>query len=395
MLKKILFLFPLVYWLNYKLSFALLLLCCIFILLNKLSHKTNQNVVFLSDVFFLCYFIFSLYGVLFYSGFESLFFKMTIYPWLITFVFQNIKLRSEDVEKVVLGILISILMLGLFIFFQEKPGVFTFSIDFIINRNRVFYFRGGDNAIGPTLLSSLLAISSIFIIIFLIKKKKFRKSKIIILSLLLLLLLISGGRASLFALMFSVAVTASFYIQNRDVFLRTVITLVSFACALFIFFVFLDFAQKADIPLFRGLYRFNELRDDNFLTRVGAWQISWDFIKSNPFGYGYSFLLNRIGRTPHNEIVAQLLGGGFISALFFFALFIYFLKNSVNVILEKADKKMVPITTIAIICFFSILGLTENFSVSGNSTFYPIVWIIFGLNNNLLRGYNKKTRICL
>jgi len=127
----------------------------------------------------------------------------------------------------------------------------------------------------------------------------------------------------------------------------------------------------------------NPLEDHNLLVRLVEWTRAWEMIEDEPWGSGYNAYYAVYERTPHNEVLGQWIGGGWLGALLYLVLVGYLTARSSVHVLLRLEPNLQSLTHY---CALSMLGitwltmLTEHVSRGGMTTFYPIVWMAVGLS---------------
>ena len=128
---------------------------------------------------------------------------------------------------------------------------------------------------------------------------------------------------------------------------------------------------------------FNVGADYSFVVRLGLWSQALELFYEAPFfGNGYGEFQREVGRTTHNEILGHMAGGGLVGAFFACGVYIMVGYRSVRYLYRGggSDQDAVFVKlSLALVITALVVGVTENFSESYNSTLLPFLWFFFGL----------------
>ena len=374
------------YWINVDYGFFLSTLILLLSLGRNIFIRKKYYFNF-KDILFVIYAVIALMPIVSYRLDINVFFRIIIYPWLLTLIFQNIDYNTKRLKILYASIIVVAIILSSIMFFQASPGTFKFNLDYILTKEREFgfYFLNGNVKLGPTTIASVILVTISGLMFFRKFSTNWKTSLLLFLSILffLMLLIISGGRNAL--LTFLIILTIYYFLNIKQKSRSVFIQLLSFSLILgFLFFIFniaILFQNNDFVARLYGLI--NPTSDSSIMTRMYLWGSALLLIGTNPGGLGFSYFFDKYGLTTHNEFLAQLVATGIIGAIVYYILLFYIgknmfvsLKNNIKNknVLAYASYFSFTIFTIALFSMF-----TENISYSSQNILYPILWITVGV----------------
>lgn len=318
----------------------------------------------------------------------TFFLRVVLYPWAVSFVFQNV-VWSWPRLRLWVGVTLSVCFVTVAVMlFQEAPGSFEVSLDRLLtlDRTRGFYYRG-DERIGPNAAAAMSVMGLALTLAVL----RFRRAPLVVALPLIgcfgLMLGVSGGRIAtvgFLALVAQFVVTG--VIREEGPRLRHVGQTVVLVALLGVgggaLYNTLSATQGERFESrVEGVA--NPLEDHNLIVRLTDWARAVDMIRSAPNGLGYNAYFESYDRTPHNELLGQWIGGGWAGAFLYLILMGAITARLVRLVLFARPP---PLEAFCHYLALSALGLTwlamitEHISRGGMNTFYPIVWMIVGLS---------------
>ena len=380
------------YWISPTLSLILTSFLAFFVLSN--AFRKGTVAFYTKDRIYLIYLVLA-----FFSGIPNIeaissFIRFALYPFLIMIIFQNLTIKTKYYNIIILILAIILVFIAGLMFFQTGPFRFDFSIHYIlkVDRNKGFYFMTDLGRVGPTKLAYILA--TIFILV-LSRIKYISKHKIKVYSSIILLIpfiLIVAGRNSWIGLFLFILIYAYRDYEAERNFQKY-----------FIFFALIGIIIVGYLflePIISGnTYNrlsllFEPFGDNSFLTRLYLWNTALDIIAINPIGVGYNYFVTLYMISPHNELLAQLMGAGWLGA-FFFILFYFVVFLDIK---KELKVNYSPIHNYINFVAFSLLVIniiammTDNITLSSETTTYPVLMVVIGLSYSLKNKYLLKTK---
>jgi hypothetical protein len=302
----------------------------------------------------------------------------------VSIIFQNLRMTWID-RKVWLVLVLAIVYMAVsWMLFQVSPGQFDFSLNRLLtlDRTRGFYWLGEERT-GPN-KAAMLCVAGIA---FTLASLKFRVLKTpaagLIVSSLTVLLIVAGGRiatvsAAGLVLLYGLVSTGGNRLRHT---LIAASLLALFAGAAFGMYTVLSGTQ-AEIVAERVEGISDPLQDRSLLARFNDWARATDMVRAAPGGLGFNAYYELYNRTPHNELLGQLIGGGWAGALAYFGLMGYLAWRSGVHVFRRMDgsvKSQDHYLAFSLLCVTWLAMLTEHISRGGMSSFYPLLWMAVGL----------------
>lgn len=389
-------LFVLVYTTNQIVGFGLAaVLTCLAPLDRGLSGawvRFNRK-----DVLYAAYAVVAIVPTLrFGDAYEATFYlRIVVYPWLVSFVFQNVNLSYARLKIWSLLVLLVAFATVALMLFQEAPGQFSISLDRLLtlDRSRGFYYRG-DERIGPNaaaaMCSAAIAVG--------LALHKFRRIGVLagaaLLAVFVPLLMIAGGRnawLSVILLLGLYGVTGFGQSVARGMSQRiTTVAIVGFVglLAVVMYEGLLSAHGSAFQERVAGIA--NPLEDLSVRQRFYYWAVAVAMIQNQPWGLGFNAYYALYERTPHNEILGQWIGAGWIGAVFYLVLVGYLFVRSFAIVrrgLRNTDEGFSHYLLLSLLTVAGLAMLTEHISRGGMNTFYPLVWMAVGFSYAAAGGH--------
>jgi len=371
-----------------------LLLCEESILKNKYDSYGSGIVVCKSDIFFLLYvmFAFAPAAVVDRDISIPLALKIAVYPWMITFAFQNIRYNKDTLVRVLYCLFIASSVIIIIMYFQERFGVFNFSLEYAISKNRSygFFFMDEYRTVGPTTVSSMILMCILILIQLLRVSIRYVYLILPLLIIYLFLLVIAGGRIAIIATIIALAFNLS--VMKKKIFMKYFVGasgLVLFSCIIYFFVIFhRNLAILPDAFFERMSLSLTALYDESLGIRIFLWENALGLFLDNWWGYGYDYFSNRFFWSTHNELLGQIVGIGFIGTLFYLLIYIYFFKRNIEMLkMVKKEVLFLPILAVSLLISLFFIGMSENYSYSSNNILYPLIWVVFGISNGLKKHF--------
>jgi O-antigen ligase len=366
-------------WLSQaNLYFALAILLVLFIFDVLLKGKPVKFHFILLPI--LLWIIFAFPGS-YYNNDLSFFIKILITPLLVLFICSNLVLTRGQLKLVMRIALAVFFIISMIMFFQVDYRVFNFNILDSISRSRFHgYYLVSKEPLGPNLFAIYLALSVLTAyILFISSESKYRIGYFLILLTTGYLLLTIASRNLIVALVI-IFIVNQFIEQHKIGFVdfskrAAKLSLVG----LVLIFVTLPFLSDEIFERFEVISTMTA--DQSLLTRFHLWGASIDSFLASPFtGNGYSYIYNLHNMTSHNEFLSHLSGGGLFSGIMFLVTYLslFFIAKSK---LYSVDKEhfFYARYTFSLLFLTLSFGFTEAYSFGMNVTFYPLIWLFFGM----------------
>jgi len=321
-----------------------------------------------------------MYETAFYCG-------IVLYPWLVSFLFQNMTIDWPRVTG--WSLLTTAIACGTVavLLFQVAPGQFDISLERLVtlDRNRGFVYRG--DRTGPNKAASM-ALAGFAVILALLK---FRRLPFMVgvpvLATLSVLLMIAGGRiaslsASVLILIYGVTAFQGGLRQRGRQLAGAAALMIVLAPGAVLTYRTLN-ATHGERFQERVEGVTNPLEDRSLLVRLEDWSRAAEMIRGDPWGLGFNAYYASYGRTPHNELLGQWIGGGWVGAALYVCLIVYLVIRSWSVVMYRLTCTTEGFTHYVLLSLLSaacLVMLTEHITRGGLSTFYPIVWMAVGLS---------------
>jgi hypothetical protein len=377
----LLYVFILTFWAG-TLASMLLLISILSLISIKRIILQKRLINFSSiDVLFFLYAISALPGSILY-GSEITYLKVVIYPWLIVHTISELK-GVIEIDLVIKLLALSLIIVIVYIYFQKILGQFEFSLHYILTKHRDKFYLFSETPLGPTTISGLLVVFINILLFYIDTSKKVQFAVVFsIMMVSVYLVIVAASRTSYIALVVSFALYVFLKNIKSGLFKGTLYSSVLILVSGVVVYIAIHYS----LPYFHHNYlaRMDVLltgRADNSLgTRIFLWNKAIFLSMDNPFGYGYTYFFEKYKLTTHNEILGQLVGGGFFALSFY--LLIYwgalkaifdFLKRGHNGQYQKF------IMFFCVFIAYAITGLCENYSYSSSILIYPVYWILLAI----------------
>lgn len=311
--------------------------------------------------------------------------RLVFYPWLVSLLFQNLSVSYPRARMLLGTVVVVSIVVGAIMVFQAAPGVFDFSFNRLVglDRQRGFYFLS-DEPSGPNSVAYMTAIG-IAAALGIGKGGKLSLWWFVAVGVLLVLLVASGGRIAWAAVITIVLLAALFdgaghpAIEARSIAIATAAVAAALGIGWWLGSQILVGASGAGFAeRLAGLA--NPTEDESFSVRAIYWGAAIEMFLSNPWGHGFNAYFERFGRTPHNELLGQLVASGWHGTVGYVILMVV----SVFLVFRAWRSASAPrermMASAAVYCSV-IIGLamiTENVSRAGMKGVYPAFWMLVG-----------------
>jgi len=380
-------LFVLSYWINALWS---VFICFILIALTLLNIFTNQskNLHFSGiDVLLFAYLLFALIPTVLHGRYEP-YFKVVLYPCTVFFIFSNIDFNHKILIRIVYATLISTSAIVIVMYFQDHYGSFNFSMEHILTQkrgNRGFWFISSDSKVGPTTIASIIVVTGLLFYSLLLRSMKFAFMKAIGLVLSIFFLIMVSGRTAYVAFAIAIFTMHIFSpLEKKSTKTIRAILFLSFSIgslglANYLLTHVFSSGELRRLSFFTDLFTTGSFSDVSMWTRIFLWTAAMKMASRSFFGYGYDSFGDNFNLSTHNEILGQLIGGGWIATCCFLAIYVYmwFLALKLRK-LGISETGYVITFVLALIVVAFVIGLTENYSKSSSNILHPLFWFYFG-----------------
>ena len=373
------------YYFNIKYSLIFIPICLFITIISQIqSHQ--KFVINNKDRICLLLFFLVLFNVV--SGTEKIFnlVIIIIYPWMISLFFQNIKFNEQNLLRCINCIGMSALILGTLLFFNPGDvGSWDFSLEYILSRNRQGSMSLHDSSIliGPTQLSSLFGLAYLIVIYSFKLSKNFIIIKSIMFAYIVLIVIVLSSRTTWAALVLLTLLIVFKNISLKQITIAILLCISSVVIIMNIDYVLPGFNKyQLDILSERMAFITSPEERVHLGSRLIRWNLALDLAQNNYFGRGYSYFDSVTkGGTPHNEILGQLVGVGYLGL--FLVLCIYgIIYTQFKLLFNHLKKETIYLIKLIFIYIF-IISLFENYSYAMYNKLYPLIWIVFGMISSM------------
>jgi hypothetical protein len=310
---------------------------------------------------------------------------LVLYPWLVSFFFQNVRYSHRRVGLLVHGMLIGSLAISTLMVFQTSPGELSLRVDRLFtaaaDRNAGFVFREGET-VGPNVVAFLSAA----VVVLLLASAKYGRRAGFLSYLLILFpaayLMSAGGRMAWIG---TAACIVLFLVLPGDRpssrWSRTVgatLLVAALGAVVVIMYDNLELVGGAQIRE-RASGLLNPTSDATVRFRQFYWALALRLTMLNPIGWGFNDFYERYGYSTHNELLGQLVGAGWLAALLFVVLFSYLWIAVLRSHPEARSQKYARFLLLCLLLLTSLAMLTENVSRVMLNTYYPLLWVAVGM----------------
>jgi len=339
------------------------------------------------DLVFLAYIFVALFVTVVHAGTRDLAFAVRLvgYPWAVSFLFQNLWMTERRVNVLLKGVMAVALIVTAVMLFQVAPGSFSVSPVrlFTLDRQQGFYFLS-DTTSGPNTVA-YLAAAGLAAGVGLFKGGRATSPVVIAGGVLLVFLVVSGGRMAWAAVGTVLLVATVFDGRGRPVlrFRRFAAGLVAMSLVVAIGWwassrILAGEAGAGFEQRLAGIA--NPTEDQSFAVRATYWAAAVEMFLENPMGHGVNAYNDRFGRTPHNEVLGQLVATGWHGTLIYLGMlgvtaFLLLLAWRQGVSGAQAS-----VRSAAVYCglIVALAMFTEHVSRAGINGLYMIFWILVG-----------------
>lgn len=368
---------------------ALILVLVTVSLMTRLASR-RVPVVNGKDLVFVLYAVAALPPVLLNPSQGMLWARIIVYAWLITLAFQNLQHRERDVWLTFWVLYVSLVMVSSVMLFQIAPGRFDFSIERLatLDRQKGFYFTS-ETRVGPNIAAYAGAAAVVLALV----RMRFRRGRLLLnLGAVVapaVLLFVSGGRNAWVAT--ALCCTLYLFYQPRGLRVRRPLALKALrlvSTALGIMFVVALVAQAVaagqDTEAVQRLQDMvDPANDQNVKFRMTYWALAMGMVQQRPLGWGFGAFKERYGYSTHNELLGQLVGGGWAATVLFVVLLGMLWWHALRM---RRDTPVADAVRFAALCFLLMTCLamvTENITVSLMNTYMPVFWTVLGISYGL------------
>lgn len=327
---------------------------------------------------FLCYLFFSLLAN--FSDLDASIAKAIFIPYGVFFLFYFFG-RAGLVSFLDLNraLVVGCFFISVNMFFQESPGVYVFSTEYALYRERWmgYFVLGVDEPVAPNIFAQIVGVGSIFSLNLIVASRIwYKRMMYAVLALCFLFFVVSSGSRSV--LIASVVCSIILVYFNRTArggqeskgFL---LAFYAFLFVLFFGYVISFFAAESQ-DISDRISSFSDLSaDHSFMTRVGLWADALMFAFENPLGGVLHTFFDMHYFSPHNEVLGVLLLSGFLGA-FSYILLWFGVGKMAWMVAVRAGQNIY----FSVFVFTVFVSFTEHFTFSSGRFFSPIVFAFFG-----------------
>ena len=261
-------------------------------------------------------------------------------------------------------------------------------MDYMFTKKRYkgFWFIRADSTVGPTTISSIIVINILLLYSILVRSKTLLLVKVAGMLFAVSLLIMASSRTAYIA--FAVAMATMYFLgpfekKSRNdirVIIFLFISTASVGMANYFWTRFFSSNQLRRLEFFSDLYGKGNITLELMGDRLFLWNTAIKMSLESFLGSGYNAFGKRFNLTTHNELLGQLVGGGWLATCCFITIFVYmwFLALKLRNLRISGIGYIVSFV-LALIMVALIVGLTENFSKSSSNILYPIFWFYFGI----------------
>jgi O-antigen ligase len=319
---------------------------------------------------------------------------IVILPWMTSLAMQNVRWTPARVRIVLWGLTAVATGAAGIMLFQVAPGVFDVSLRRLVTLDRGlgFYFHG-DRPSGPNAVAFMAAAGVGLSLTYLKYIAPLSPGAYALLMTNLAFLVAAGGRnawvsaGGLLILFAFIGRTGAFSV--RSLLGGSVVLL---AAAVVVTVMLRALLGEHGYELQDRLVGLITPADDhNARIRLTYWARAVVMILARPSGWGFDAYYAEYERTPHNELLGQLIGGGLLGTVGFVALVAVVGARSVGLLLRPSGaswRQAAHYAAFSMLCITALASVTEHISRAGMATFYPLVWVCVGVSYgaSALRG---------
>ncbi|HET7459859.1 MAG TPA: O-antigen ligase family protein, partial [Longimicrobium sp.] len=311
--------------------------------------------------------------------------RLVVFPWLVSFVFQNVPLTRRQLTLATDAMLLVATVIGAAMLFQDASGNFHFTLQQLLavqESRRVFYFSSAQMGIN----GAAFLLAAAFLIALAQIKFAWGSAalRVALLPVLFTLLIFAGARsvwlgagAGLVLFLFFGRALPRW--RSPVPTLSRVLVAVGIVVAAVLSFRAL--ISDSGIGFLTRMEGFtNPLDDATLLVRLRYWQLAVDMIHQHPLGAGFNAYYAKYGRTPHNEVLGQLIGAGWLGAAVYFAVFGYLCWRAVKLLRSRSGAEaFVPYLAVSLLALMAFGMATENITRVTLGTLAPLFWAVMGM----------------
>ncbi|HSH74120.1 MAG TPA: O-antigen ligase family protein, partial [Longimicrobiales bacterium] len=336
------------------------------------------------DGLFLAYAGFALLPLVSDPSQTPYFVGIVVYPWLISFVFQNIRYDERRVQLYLYALMAVSILLGAFMVFQVAPLQFDFSLTHLVSldRGQGFFFRDEDR-VGPNTVAYVSAAAIVFVLTYL-KFSRDHTSFLLygILMIPTLFLVVSGGRN---AWVGTTVCFIAFLLYRSGIRSQNLVR--AFQATLIIAAVAVTaYLTSVAVSAFHGDTFANRLRgladlgsDETTQVRLLYWADAITLSLRAPWGVGFNEYFSRYDRSPHNELLGQMLGAGWLGAVVYFVLLAFLWHRVLRMDRTNRMSNQIRFACLCLLVVATLAMVTENISRSTINSFSTVFWISMGM----------------
>jgi len=284
------------------------------------------------------------------------------------------------------ALVIACFFVSINMFFQESPGVYVFSTEYILYRERWmgYFVLGVDEPVAPNIFSQMVGVGSILSLnLVMASRVWYQRMAYALLTFCFLFFVVSSGSRSV--LVASVVCSIILVYFNRSVHSKdrsngVLLTFYGFLFVCFFGYIISFFATESQ-DISARMSSFSDLSSDHsFMTRVGLWGDALIFASENPLGGVLNSFFDIYYFSPHNEVLGALLLSGFLGAAFYILLLFGIGKVAWALAARRAQN-----IYLSVFVFTIFVSFTEHFTFSSGRFFAPIVFALFGYMIGVVR----------
>ncbi len=359
-----------------------------------LQNNGSHSIVILNkDFLFFGLFIFGIIGN---AGNLSIVLNKIIYPWLITFIFQNISYSKKHFSRLflVFGVAVTYQVFKMTMF--DISGHLNLDLMRLLKFSHTEFYLNKGEIITTTYYGTYVAL--LFFILFISFRFSYRFTylRLSLFIIVVVLNIIAVKRAYWLAI-----IIASLYImfnnsKNNRVYLKYLMIIFIIIVTAIIVAPYLKLLNMDELVYRLDSFINADKADESMANRYFRWGLAIGLFIHHPFGVGYTFFFEtyHVG-TTHNEYLANGLGYGIAGLIFYLLILVSYFKLIIKGLSINNQGYYIKLLGLSILIFIFIIGFTENFSYS-NLSFNLYVWVILGLQGNPylnIENGNQKRRI--
>lgn len=343
---------------------------------------------------FLCYLSLSLLANL--GDLDASIAKAIFIPYGVFFLFYLLG-RAGLVSLINLNraLVVGCFFISVNMFFQESPGVYVFSAEYALYRERWmgYFVLGVDEPVAPNVFSQIVGIGSILSLNLVIASRIWhQRVAYAVLALCFLFFVVSSGSRSVLVASVVCSIILVYFNRSARVDQQSKGVLLVFYGLLFVLFFgyVISFFAAESQDISARMSSFSDLSTDHsFMTRVGLWADALTFAAENPLGGVLHNFFDMYYFSPHNEVLGVLLLSGYLGAFFYILLWF-----GVGKVAWLAAARLGQNIYISAFVFTVFVSFTEHFTFSSGRFFAPIVFAFFGYMIGAVRFSKINFRNC-